>query len=176
MPAEEPKFRNLYLNQRVAPTSSLISRKEWMACAGKAEFRDGEPVYLALDLSSTADLTALVMVSAENGSRVRPFFWKPGELLREHSARDFGSGNNRYVEWSDKELLLTSPGRSISPESVALHIAGLVQRYRVLGLAYDRWRIKDLLREFDRVGVQAYEGDEGSGLRLVSWGQGFRDM
>ena len=31
MPAEEPKFRNLRLNQRVAPVSSMISRKEWMA-------------------------------------------------------------------------------------------------------------------------------------------------
>jgi phage terminase large subunit-like protein len=31
MPAEEPKFKNLYLNMRVAPVSSLISRPEWMA-------------------------------------------------------------------------------------------------------------------------------------------------
>lgn len=34
MPAEEPKFRNLYLNQRVALVASLISRAEWTACAG----------------------------------------------------------------------------------------------------------------------------------------------
>jgi phage terminase large subunit-like protein len=82
----------------------------------------------------------------------------------------------RYVEWRDTGHLLTSPGRSISPEVVAMHIADLRQRYNVLGLAYDRWRIKDLLREFDRVGLEATDEDDGSGLRLVPWGQGYRDM
>ena len=189
MPAEEPKFRNLYLNQRVAPVASLIARAEWMECNGAANFQDGESVYLALDLSSTTDLTALVMVSAENGSRVKPFFWKPSDLLKDHSDRDFGSGNNRYSDWASRGHLLTSPGRSISPEVVALCIAELVQRYKVLGLAYDRWRIQDLMREFDRVGLQVYQaGKEGdlqgtygiagtsSGLRVVPWGQGYRDM
>ena len=47
-------------------------------------------------------------------------------------------------------------------------------------MAYDRWRINDILREFDRIGLQAYEDKEGDkggdGLRLVPWGQGFKDM
>lgn len=182
MPAEEPKFRNLFLNQRVAPTASLISRVEWMACAGKAEFEDGEPVYLALDLSSTTDLTALVMVSAdERGStRVRPFFWKPAELLREHSNRDFGSGNHRYVEWNVSGVLESTPGRSIDPSVVASTVAELVNQYTVVGLAYDLWRFKDFLRECDRIGLEAYADKEntksGSGLRIIPWGQGFRDM
>jgi phage terminase large subunit-like protein len=177
MPAEEPKFRNLYLNQRVAPVSSLISRPEWLACSGKADFADGEPVYLALDLSSTTDLTALVMVSAENGTRVRPFFWKPEDLLRDHSARDFGSGNMRYVEWHKAGFLDVTQGRSIDPQSVALKIASLCETYRVLGMAYDRWRVKDLLREFDRVGLEASdEAGKEATLTLIPWGQGYRDM
>src|SRR5258708_26606931 len=56
MPAEEPKFRNLYLNQRVAPTSSLISRVEWMACVGPADFVEKEDIYLSLDMSKLIDL------------------------------------------------------------------------------------------------------------------------
>lgn len=178
-PGEEPKFRNLYLNQRVSPTASLISRAEWTACAGPAEFVDGESVYLALDMSAIVDLTALVMGSADDKTRLRPFIWKPGDLLEEHSNRDFGSGNNRYTEWVKQGHLLTTPGRSIDPATVALKIAELVERYNVLGLAYDRWRIKDLLREFDRIGLEAFEDKgetKGSGLRLVPWGQGFRDM
>jgi phage terminase large subunit-like protein len=45
-------------------------------------------------------------------------------------------------------------------------------------MAYDRWRMGDILREFDRIGLQAYEDGEkgGDGLRLVPWGQGFKDM
>jgi phage terminase large subunit-like protein len=40
----------------------------------------------------------------------------------------------------------------------------------------------DLLREFDRIGLAAYEDNDekgkrrGSGVRIVPWGQGFRDM
>src|SRR5262249_18618382 len=51
LPAEEPKVRNLFLNQRVSPTATLIARAEWMACASNdVEFEDGEEVYLGLDL------------------------------------------------------------------------------------------------------------------------------
>ena len=85
MPAEEPKVRNLFLNQRVSPSSPLIARAEWFACAGTVEFIEGEDVYLGLDLSSVIDLTALVMGSADEPMRVQSWFWKPADLLREHS-------------------------------------------------------------------------------------------
>lgn len=187
MPAEEPKFRNLYLNQRVSPQASLINRAEWMACKGDSQIRQGEEVFLALDLSAIIDLAALVMVSAdEETTRVMPFFWKPEEYLVEHSKRDFGSGNRHYEKWAKDGKLLTSPGKSIDPLVIGKKIAELFQTYRVRGLAYDRWRIRDILRVFDLIGLQAYLDTEikqqpGSapwemGLRLVPWGQGFVDM
>lgn len=177
MPAEEPKFRNLYLNQRVAPHSSLISRAEWTECAGDATIADGEPVYLALDLASTDDLAALVVGSANDPTKVQAFFWKPADWLEEHSRRDFGGGNRRYVEWAKTGHLSTTEGRSIDPAAIALQIAELCKRYRVLGLAYDRWRIETLRREIDRIELPTHmDGEKGDGLRLVPWGQGFRDM
>jgi phage terminase large subunit-like protein len=188
MPADEPKVRNLLLNQRVSPASILISRAEWMACAGEAQFTPGETVYLALDLSNTLDLSALLMGSADDVARVQPFFWKPAEQLAEQSFRDFGSGNLRYVQWAEAGHIETTPGKSIDKEAIARRIAELTGRYNVAALAYDRWRIEDLLREFDRIGFKAYkaeaDNDDGKpskelprdGLRLVPWGQGFKDM
>ena len=178
MPAEEPKVRNLFLNQRVAPVAALISRAEWMACVGNTALAPGEEVYLALDLSNTVDLTALLVGSASDPCRVVPYFWKPHDTLTEHAHRDFGSGSHRYREWAEAGHLRISPGKTIDPEAIAMFIVELTQRYKVRGMAYDRWRINDILREFDRVGLQAYEdtGKGGDGLRLVSWGQGFKDM
>lgn len=183
MPAEEPKVRNLLLNQRVAPVAALISKAEWMACKGEVEFTDGEEVYLALDMSNVVDLTALVMGSVKEPTRIKAYFWKPEDLLNEHSSRDFGSGNLRYSEWRKAGHLLVSPGRSIDPRVVVAQIAALVQRYRVRGMAYDRWRIDDIMREADRIGLATFKDNadgsgrrRGSGLRLLSWGQGFRDM
>jgi phage terminase large subunit-like protein len=177
MPAEEPKVRNLFLNQRVSPTSPLVSRVEWLGCVGPAEFVVGEPVYLGLDLASVVDLAALVMVSVADPARVAPHFWKPAALLEEQSRRDFGAGNNRYQEWANAGLLRLSPGRSIDPVVVASFIGELHQRFQIRGLAYDRWRVDDLLRAFDNIGLRAFkDGEKGDGLRLVPWGQGYKDM
>ncbi|MDP4024450.1 terminase large subunit [Methylobacterium sp. NEAU 140] len=177
MPAEEPKFRNLYLNQRVAPVASLIARAEWAACKGAAAFADGEPVYLALDMAAVVDLAALVMGSDGATTRVAAHFWKPGDLLVEHSRRDFGSGHQQYVLWRDAGHLEAHDGRSIDAAAVALRIAELCGRYDVRGLAYDRWRMDVLRRELDRVGLETHlDGEPGGGLRLIPWGQGFKDM
>jgi phage terminase large subunit-like protein len=119
------------------------------------------------------------MGSADDKTRLRPFIWKPQDLLREHSNRDFGAGNNRYGDWNKDGHLLTSPGRAIDPLVIATKIGELCQRYKVQGLAYDRWRIADLIRELDRIGLQCYEEDgknKGSGLKLIPWGQGYKDM
>jgi phage terminase large subunit-like protein len=180
LPSDEPHVRNLFLNQRVSPHAPFMTHAEWMACAGQYLFEEGEDVYLALDLSSTQDLTALVMGSVDSPARIWPFFWKPDELLVEHSKRDFGAGAGRYEVWHNQGFLLTCPGRTIQPESIALKIAELCDRYRVIGLVYDRWGMNTLLRELDRVGLAAYEDRDGSkqeiGLRLIPWGQGFKDM
>jgi phage terminase large subunit-like protein len=189
LPAEEPKVRNLLLNQRVSPVSTLIARADWMACAGEVSFKDGEEIYLALDLSAKTDLTALVMGSASDPCRIVPFFWKPADSLHLHSNRDFGTNSGRYRIWADEGHLLLSPGQSINPEMIATKIAELHSRYNVLGLAYDRWRMDTLLREFDRIGLASYRestkeselprfatGRSRDGIRIVEWGQGFRDM
>jgi len=173
MPAEEPKFRNLYLNQRVAPHSTLIARADWMARQGKAPLIPGEAIYLALDLSAKTDLTALLAVSVEDGSRVQAWFWKPEDLLEDHERRD----RVPYRQWVADEWIEAVPGRAIHPRAVANKIAELFDQFDVKGLAYDRWQIDHLLREFDGVGLQAHkDGDDGDGLRLVPWGQGFKDM
>jgi phage terminase large subunit-like protein len=174
LPAEEPKVRNLYLNQRVDPSSTLISRADWLACKGDAALEPGEKIYLALDLSAKTDLTALVAVSAENKSRIAAWFWKPQDYLADHERRD----RVPYTLWAKQGHLIAIPGRSIHPRVIAQKIAELVDEYDVIGLAYDRWGIQNLLREFDGVDLQAHDArdEKGDGLRLVSWGQGFKDM
>jgi phage terminase large subunit-like protein len=135
---------------------------------------------LGLDLSSVVDLTALAMISAGDKTKIQPFIWKPRDTLEDHSTRDFGSGNNRYREWAEDDYLLTTPGKSIDPTVIAKKIIEICSTYKVLGLAFDRWRIKDLLREFDELGFSTWidEGQDkkGTGLRLIGWGQGWKDM
>ena len=175
MPSFEASFRNLYLNQRVDAQSPLIARSEWTACRVDKTLQHGEPIYIGLDLSSTTDLTALVAVSAENGDRIKAWFWKPGDVLRDHEHRDRAP----YAQWSREGWIATPPGRAIDYGYVARTIAEIASDYEVRGLAYDRWRIDNLIRELDAVGLASYvDGKDTApnGLRLVPFGQGFKDM
>jgi phage terminase large subunit-like protein len=188
MPSFERNFRLLYLNQRVNAHASLIHTQDWRNCGpseddvGKAllrcayttdegQFRPGEPIYLALDMSMRTDLTALVAISATDGSRVAAWFWKPAGAVVEHAQRD----RVPYEVWQQRDLLITPDGRTINPASVAAKIVELYGQFEVRGLAYDRYKIDELLRCFDELGFEAQEG-EGYGLRLVPWGQGYKDM
>ena len=170
LPSFENRFRNLYLNQRVSTLTTLFSRSLWAELQGEVAFQDQEEVYLALDMATTTDLCALAMLS-RHGKALRTFFWKPEDLMEEHSRRD----RVDYLAWQKAGWLEPCPGKTIDPEFVARKVAAIYGTQRVVGLAYDRWRIEYLKKEFSRIGLDASE-DEGAQLRLVPWGQGYRDM
>jgi len=176
MPANEPAFRNLFLNQRVDARAPLISRAEWTACRTEDSLRLGEEIYLGLDLSATTDLCSLAAISATDGDRTALWNWKPADLLDEHEARD----RVPYRAWVAEGYIDAPPGRSIDYGYVAQRIGELAGDYQVVGLAYDRWRIENLLREFNSLGIDAWidgkDAELAGGIRLVPFGQGFRDM
>lgn len=177
MPSFEATFRNLYLNQRVDAKAPMIARAEWMACKDeKMELKEGEEIYVALDLSSTTDLTAMVALSADETDRCKAFFWKPEDLIEEHERRD----RVPYSLWVKKGIIHATPGRTIDHGYVAKQLAELSSNNKILGVAYDRWRIDDLKRELDDIGVNVWVDGKDTkiegGLRLVPWGQGFKDM
>ena len=97
------------------------------------------------------------MGTVDDPCRIQPFFWKPDAPLADQSFRDFGTGNYQYVEWKNAGAIKTTAGRSIDKGAIATTIAELCGTYDVRGMAYDRWRVEDLLREFDRIGFEAFK-------------------
>ena len=175
MPTLESAFRNLYLNQRVDAKSPLIARAEWLGCRCDGGINPGEGVYMGLDLSGKTDLTALIGVSAQDGDRVRGWFWKPGETLKEHAIRD----RVPYDVWEKAGWIETTPGRAIQYDWIAERMAKINAEFKIIGIAFDRYRIDDLLAAMGKIGLDAYvDGKDKAelGIRLVPWGQGFADM
>lgn len=177
LPSFEAAFRNLYLNQRVDAKNPLITRSDWMACKADGEqLLPGEEIYLGLDLSGKTDLTALVAVSADDGDRVKAWFWKPDDTLEEHENRD----RVPYKLWRDQGIIETTPGRAIQYSWVADRLGKIAVEYEIKGLAFDRYRIDDLLAALGDLGIDAYiEGKDkamSGGIRMIPWGQRFRDM
>lgn len=170
MPSREPEFRNLILNQRVEMNSPFISRTVWQANGGEVSKNWGNAdVYAGLDLSATSDLTAFVPIAWIDGAwEVKPFFWLPGEGLREKSRAD----RVPYDLWAEQGHLLTTPGKSVEYEFVAREIYTFFLAHPRLKIAFDRWNIKYLKPWLLKAG---FTEDQIEAV-FVEFGQGTKSM
>lgn len=128
----------------------------------------GRSCYGGLDLSSTTDLTSLVLafepVEHDPYWRLLPFFWLPEEGLSDKAEKD----QVPYTEWLLAGHIEVSPGRAISKLHVLRRLVQIMDYFELESLAYDRWRIADLIQ---------LANDEGITLpHMVDYGQGFKDM
>lgn len=180
MPSAEGAFRNLYLNQQIDAEGAWISTADWQArefFLSLDEYQ-GRKCYAGLDLSGKNDLTALLLVfPTDTGFDAIPLFWAPDDGLRDREDRD----RVPYTTWHRQGHLQTTPGRSIDYGFIAERIAELRGQVNLQGIAFDRWRIDDLVRELEGIGVTCEllkegEPEGGSDLLLIPHGQGFKDM
>lgn len=164
MPSAENTFRNLSLNQRVSTVAPFISADVWKSCGGKVLDFGSAPVWCGLDLSARTDLTALVVIGKIAGVwHIQPHFWTPENGLSDRAKRDRAP----YDVWARQGYLHTTPGSTVDYEYVAQDIGAILSGLNVQNIAYDRWRISLLQKEFDTLGIT---------LPLVEHGQGFKDM
>jgi len=171
MPSAEAAFRNLYLNQLVDAEQYFLSSTDWLACKQPIDIESlkGRECYGGLDLSSTTDLTAFVLIfpgqSEDATARIDVlcWFWVPGDNMQERMERD----NVPYPVWEDEGYIQAPLGRAIDKDFIVHTIGELVTEFDIKAVAYDRWRIEDLKKQLS---------DEGINLNMVDWGQGFKDM
>jgi phage terminase large subunit-like protein len=165
IPARGSVFRLLYLNQPVEVDSRFIALPDWQACGGAidVEALRGRPCWAGLDLSSTQDLTALVLYFPEDGGAVLPFFWVPKDRLDERENTD----RVPYRTWFKAGLIEAPNGRAIDRLAIIRRLGALASTYNIVGVAYDRWRLEDLKKLLS---------DEGVDVPITGWGQGFKDM
>jgi len=165
MPANEPEFRNLILNQRVEAVAPFVSASVWKDNGGECGPIDGEKVWGGLDLSSVNDLTALVLVTEDGG--VHSEFWLPAEGLVEKSRKD----RVPYDLWKKQGYLNTTPGRAIEYEFVSEFLRGLFDRCNVQVMAFDRALFTHLRPWLSKVGFSEDELE-----KFIPYGQGTLSM
>ena len=164
LPAKANSFRWLYLNQRVEANAPFLSRAEWEANKAEPRHQAGNICYAGLDLSSSRDLTAFVMVFPdEQHYHVEAKFFLPAQGIRDKARED----KVPWDIWADQGWLTLIDGPVIVPSVVAQHVAQAAEDYHLELLAYDRWRINDFKRELDAIGAN---------VNMAEFGQGFRDM
>ena len=166
-PAEENVFKQLRLN--IWTNSAVTWIPEHVYDKGSqpidVESLKGRDCYAGLDLSSTSDITAFVLIfpprnEAEN-YQVIPYFWLPEDTLVLRSRRD----HVPYDVWEKQGFLLTTDGNVVHYGFIERYIEELSTIYHIREIAYDRWNATQMVQNL-----------EGMGLTMVPFGQGYKDM
>lgn len=94
--------------------------------------------FAALDLSTTTDITAFVVVSEPDEKDIRyikPFFFCPEDTIERRSKED----RVPYRYWRDAGLLIATPGEVVDYAIVEDTIQQQFQKLNIIRLEVDRW-------------------------------------
>lgn len=166
-PAEENVFKQLRLNMWT--NSTVVWIPEHIYDKGNSpidiDSLAGRDCYAGLDLASTSDITAFVLVfpprSEDEKYIVLPFFWLPEDTLELRCRRD----HVLYDVWERQGYIHTTEGNVIHYGFIERFIEELGKKYHIKEIAYDRWNATQMVQNL-----------EDEGFTMVPFGQGFKDM
>ena len=166
-PAEENAFRQLRLNQWVKQAVRWMPMEKWNACAFPVDEKalEGRVCYGGLDLSSTTDITAFVLVfpprTEDEKYVILPYFWLPEDNIELRVNRD----HVPYDVWKKLGLFNTTEGNVIHYAFVERFITQLGEKYNIREIAFDRWGATQMAQNLDN-----------AGFTVVQFGQGMASM
>ena len=170
-PAEEMHFRQFRLNEWCNADIRWMPMDKWDACGEQLDPEDyeGRECYCGLDLSSTGDLTALVLVfppsPGDTKYTVLPFYWLPEDVIDLRTRRD----HVPYAVWKKMGVFSTTEGNVVDYDYIVAFIAKLSGRFRIREIAYDRYGAEKIRRDLEELGAE-------HGFTVFPFGQGFLSM
>ncbi|HEL1973229.1 TPA: terminase large subunit [Streptococcus suis] len=166
-PAEENVFKQLRLNMWTSSSVAWIPEHVYAKGNDPIQYENlkGRSCYAGLDLSSTSDITAFVLVFPprfeEENYIVLPYFWLPEDTLELRCRRD----HVLYDVWERQGYIKTTEGNVVHYGFIEKFIEDLSEIYHIKEIAYDRWNATQMVQNL-----------EGMGLTMVPFGQGYKDM
>lgn len=161
-PAKENSFRRYRLNQWVQTADAWLSMDQWDACGADytADSLKGKRCFAGLDLSSTDDTTALVLVFPIEGGGVKTlsWFWLPKDnievLERKHKVP--------YRTWAKQGFFNLTPGNVVDYRVVRSDINAIAERYNIAELVIDRkFQGQQVETELQEDGFTVYAAGQG---------------
>ncbi len=166
-PADEVTFKWLRMNMWVSSTTSWIPDAIFMKGDEPIDMKalEGRDCYAGLDLSSTGDITALVLMfpprDVDEKYILVPYFWVPEETIPQRVR----ANSVPYDVWEKQGHLLATEGNVIHYDFIEKFICELAEKYHILEIAVDRWNATQMIQNL-----------EGEGFTMVPFGQGFASM
>ena len=126
---------------------------------------EGRDCYVGLDLSSTGDITALVLIFPPGNTDEKyilvPYFWVPEDTIPQRVK----ANSVPYDVWEKQGNLLATEGNVIHYDFIEKFICDLAEKYHILEIAVDRWNATHMIQNL-----------EDAGFTMVPFGQGFASM
>lgn len=166
-PADEVTFKWLRLNMWVSSTVAWIPDAIFMKGNEEIDLAslEGRDCYGGLDLSSTGDITALVLMFPPRDEDEKyillPFFWVPEETIPQRVK----AASVPYDIWERQGYLLSTEGNVIHYDFIEKFINDLAEKYHIVEIAVDRWNATQMIQNL-----------ECDGFTMVPFGQGFASM
>jgi phage terminase large subunit-like protein len=163
-PSKLNSFLRYRLNVWTTQDVRWLSPDAWAKCGGplRGDLEKRE-WYAGLDLASTTDLSALVLVSQDTDGTfdVLPFFWVPEQNAAERTLRD----KVDYVGWIRDSFIRATDGNVTDYDVIRRDIVKLSKTYNIRQVGIDRWNATQLATQL-----------QGDGLEVVGYGQGYGSM
>jgi phage terminase large subunit-like protein len=164
-PAAQNAFRRLHLCEWTQQEERWLDIEAWNACAFPVDpdALRGRRCLAGLDLSSTTDLTALVLYFPRDDgpSEVLPFFFMPADNVLQRVRSD----RVPFDAWAREGHLQLTEGNIVDYAAIREKVHDLAEAYPIAEIAYDRWNATGLITQL-----------QGDGLTMVPFGQGFASM
>lgn len=165
--AAQNSFRRLRLNQWTQSVTRFIDISVWDECGGgiNVDRLRGRHCYAGLDLASTTDIAALVLVfppdNGEGEFEVLCYFWIPEDTMIEKIKKD----RVPYDVWVREGLVEATEGNLIDYDYIIHTIDKLAQMFTIKELAFDRWGSAYIVTKLQE-----------RGMNVIDFGQGYASM
>ena len=164
VPSYQNTFKRLMLNIWTDSQTAWIGAKEWELCQGDIDLKElkNKECWAGLDLASTRDISALVLLFKEDEKFiVVPYFFIPEDNAKKRSERD----KVDYVTWHNQNHLTFTNGDVADYNFIKEKIMELGNEFRIQSICYDRWNASQLVIDLTNEGVP-----------MEPFGQGFQSM
>lgn len=159
LPSYENTFKRLHLNIWTEQAIRWIPMNLWDECLGDVPDLRGQSCCAGLDMSSTQDVTAFVMVFRvdDDSFAVLPRFWIPEATAAVKERTD----HVPYRLWAQQGLVTLTEGNRVDHAKVRDDILKLRDEYNILEIAFDPWNAGQISTELQNEGLTITEFRQG---------------
>ncbi|RPH57579.1 MAG: terminase large subunit [Chloroflexi bacterium] len=168
MPAAQNNFKRRELNIWVHGDVKWLNMDAWRKCSGDLPalqlpaMLKKRPCYAGLDLGSTSDVTAFVMVFPVEGGYfdVVARFFLPEDAVEQRTQE-----GTHYETWVRDGYMTATPGNTIDYDYIFQQVEQDADDFDIEQVAFDRWGAARVVQVLEK-----------KGLKMVEFGQGMASM